>query len=335
MIAKAVDGDKPAPADKPEVWRPVPADNPYVGSSNKPLTDVDMSEYVKLDQHYEAVKNLVEQVQTIKAEVRALEGSKPKVINILDRPTVKVSDRTHEAFEDVLMCTLAGNDGGLWPLLVGPAGTGKSTIAEHVAAALSVDFYAFSCGPTKTETALVGYMNANGIYVGTDFRQAYEHGGLIVLDELDASHPGVITSLNNALANRVLMFPDGMVKRHADFYCIGTANTFGTGATRQYVGRNQLDSATLDRFGTAEINYDENLENALALAILPNGGTEIVDYVHKVRQNIVDNGVLAIAGTRSIIGTCRQMARGRDKALALESCLWRGMDTDTRRKVTP
>ena len=70
--------------------------------------------------------------------------------------------------------------------------------------------------------------------------------------------------LNSALANGSCAFADGMVKRHEDFILIATANTFGNGANAQYVGRNQLDSATLDRFVTIEWGYDEELEMAIA-----------------------------------------------------------------------
>jgi hypothetical protein len=41
------------------------------------------------------------------------------------------------------------------------------------------------------------------------------------------------------------------------FVCIAAANTFGTGADRQYVGRNQLDESTLDRFRIGQIELDD------------------------------------------------------------------------------
>jgi hypothetical protein len=42
------------------------------------------------------------------------------------------------------------------------------------------------------------------------------------------------------------------------------ANTYGTGADALYVGRNQLDAATLDRFYVVEMDYDRKLEAKLA-----------------------------------------------------------------------
>jgi cobaltochelatase CobS len=40
---------------------------------------------------------------------------------------------------------------------------------------------------------------------------------------------------------------------------VATANTFGTGADRVYVGSLQIDGATLDRFAFLEWPYDEGL----------------------------------------------------------------------------
>lgn len=326
--------DKPAPK-APAPYVPTKEDYKAIDEwdTPKPNVDVDLSEYVKTEVFDYSVSAIEKTIDGLATEMAAIASAKPKIVSITNRPTVKITKRTHSAFEDVLLDVQAGNNGGLWPLLVGPAGTGKSTIAEDCANALSIPFYPFSCGPTKTETSLVGYLNANGSYVSTDFRNAYENGGLFCVDEMDASHPGVLTSLNNALANRVMMFPDGMVKRHADFYCIGTANTFGTGATRQYVGRNQLDAATLDRFATEEIGYDTELERSIARAINEDEAEAILSAVWTVRNNVEREGVQLIVGTRAIVGTAHQTALGRSLSASLERCLWKGTPADIRSKV--
>jgi cobaltochelatase CobS len=56
-----------------------------------------------------------------------------------------------------------------------------------------------------------------------------------------------------------------VAKKHPDFICIAAANTYGRGADRQYVGRNELDESTLDRFriGTVPMDYHEQLERQL------------------------------------------------------------------------
>jgi cobaltochelatase CobS len=148
------------------------------------------------------------------------------------------------------------------PLLVGPAGSGKSKLAEQVAEALGLPF--FEAAKVQSEFALLGFINATGQVVRTPFREAWEHGGMFFLDEIDASNPSALTALNGALANTICPFPDMNVKRHPNFRCIAAANTIGTGATRQYVGRNPLDGATRDRFYFVQMEYDLALERALA-----------------------------------------------------------------------
>jgi len=71
---------------------------------------------------------------------------------------------------------------------------------------------------------------------------------LFLFDEIDASLPNAVLAFNAALANGYADFPDGMVKRHPRFACIAAANTFGMGADRIYVGRNQLDGADAGPF---------------------------------------------------------------------------------------
>ncbi len=152
---------------------------------------------------------------------------------------------------------------GLFPMLVGPAGSGKSHAAHAVADALGLPYFAISVCEMSSQTDLVGYRDAHGVYVRTLFRDAYEHGGVFLMDEIDAGNPAVLLVLNQALANDACAFADGMIKRHPDFVLIAAANTYGNGADRQYVGRNQLDAATLDRYFFIDWPYDEALEAAL------------------------------------------------------------------------
>jgi MoxR-like ATPase len=86
---------------------------------------------------------------------------------------------------------------------------------------------------------LTGFKSASGEYISTEFREAFEKGGLFLFDEIDASYPQAVLAFNAALANDYMDFPDKRILRHKDFYCIAAANTFGQGADRQYIGRNQ------------------------------------------------------------------------------------------------
>lgn len=184
---------------------------------------------------------------------RVIEIKTPKKVN-------KLKGVQHNQFVNLLKTVNAGQP----VLLVGPAGTGKTHAAETAAEALSLSFHSISVGSQTAKSDLQGYKDGNGNYHRTQFREAYELGGLFLLDEADAGNSNVLILLNAALSNGYMAFPDGMVKAHEDFRMVATANTYGYGASRQYVGRNQLDAATLDRFAVINWDIDERVEQNMA-----------------------------------------------------------------------
>lgn len=261
----------------------------------------------------QAVPNMVKE-ETNKLAARKLE------IKVGKTAPVQV-ETAHKALPDILLAVTAG----VSPFLVGPAGSGKTTLAEQVATVLKLQFY--MAARVTSEFKLVGFMDAQGRYVSTQFRKAYEHGGIFLFDEVDASDPDALTAFNAALANGLGDFPDGMVKRHKDFHALAAGNTFGRGADRQYVGRNQLDAATLDRFQTFEIDYDEQLEMELA------GNLEWTKYVQAVRASIAVEKVRHIVSPRASISGSKLLAAGMDRKQVEEACIWKGLPEDAKRRV--
>ncbi len=148
--------------------------------------------------------------------------------------------------------------------LTGPAGSGKSKCAELCAEDLQLPYSAPPIGRETPMSQLFGYFNAAGQYVRTPIRDRCEHGGVLHLEEIDFASPAVGTALNALLANDFVGFPDQVIRKHSDFIVIASANTFGTGATAQYIGSQGLNAATLDRFVFLEFDYDEQLEMRIA-----------------------------------------------------------------------
>ncbi len=234
-------------------------------------------------------------------------------------------------------------------MLVGPAGSGKTTAAVKAAQALGLPFY--GTGAINSEYKLTGFIDAQGRIVSTAFRKAFEHGGVFLFDEIDASLPGALLAFNAALANDWMDFPDANVKRHDDFRVIAGANTFGTGADRQYVGRNQLDAASLDRYAVIDWNYDEALEASLLglpapkgapcpADILPREEEEVrglaarwIDRVRKVRGAVSDLKVRHVVSPRATINGTKLLAAGWDWHSVEEAVIWKGLDKDTKAKV--
>lgn len=212
--------------------------------------------------------------------------------------------------------------------LVGPAGSGKTTIAENMAKKYHMDFYCMSVGNQTTKSDLLGFISATGNYVSTVFRTAFEEGGIFLLDEIDAGNSNVLTILNSALANGYCSFPDGMVKRHTNFVCIASGNTIGQGANKQYVGRNQLDGATLDRFIKIDWYYDEILEKKIS----KNSGW--VNRVQAIRKIANDMGLKLIISPRASINGSNLINDGIPVLQVDEACIFKGqVDEITKQKI--
>lgn len=194
-------------------------------------------------------------------------------------------------------------------LLVGMAGTGKTHAAEQVAEALGLKFYAMSVGAQTSKSDIMGYMHAAGGYVRTLFREAYENGGVFLMDEIDAGNANVLIQVNAALSNNYCAFPDGMVKRHENFAFIASANTFGNGANRQYVGRNQLDAATLDRFTVMEWFIDENIEQHLAGT--DKDGKRWYKAILALRQEVEKEGLRVLITPRATLRGAKLLLAGQ------------------------
>lgn len=218
---------------------------------------------------------------------------------------------------------------GLHIYLVGPAGAGKTTLANQAAKTLEKAFY--FTGALDSKYGLIGFRDAHGNYHRTPFREAFEHGGVFLFDEVDASSANAMLSFNAALANGHMDFPDGIVERHPDFVAIASANTFGNGQDRLYVGRNQLDAATLDRFVTVEMNYDEKLEKALV-------GTDRkaiawVEFVQRTRKAVSDLKLRYVVSPRASLQGSKLLLAGMDTAQVAKMVLYRSMKPEDVAKV--
>lgn len=220
-----------------------------------------------------------------------------------------VIEGAHASLADVLLVASLR----IHLMLVGPAGTGKSTLAESAAEALGLDFYAISCHPAMQPSAMLGFIDATGTYRDTMFRRAYEHGGVFLIDEIDNCHPSSLAALNAALSNGRMGFPDNMVKRHPDLVVIASANTYGRGADAKYVGRSPMDAATRDRFAMLTVGEDEALETELCKATGLDGGRvgDVLSWVRKARANAVRENMAVVVSPRGAVRMCKLLAAGK------------------------
>ena len=202
--------------------------------------------------------------------------------------THEVKGTVHKAFDDVL--NLVHNNQAVY--LYGPAGTGKTHMAQQIAEALGLQF-CYS-GQLSQEYKFTGFTDAMGKFQPTPFYKAWTEGGLFFLDEMDRSFPDVVTDLNGALANGIFDFPApiGIKERHPDFRCLAAGNTLGRGATGQYVAANQLDASTLNRFMFVEMDYDKKIEDAI--------DKEAAEFVRAMRKASSGAGMDIVLSYRQI-----------------------------------
>ena len=251
----------------------------------------------------------------IKSEYGTIER---KIVTVVDGKKAPVEGVTHEKFEQVIK--FVSNNIPVY--LTGPAGTGKNVLCKQVAKALGLDFY-FTNAVTQ-EYQLKGFTDAMGNYQETQFYKAFKNGGLFMLDEMDASIPEVLVILNAAIANRYFDFPApiGYVEAHPDFRVIAAGNTFGTGASYEYVGRNQLDAASLNRFAYTRIDYSETIENSVA-----GGDLKLAGFCRAFRKAAKDAGQQVVVSYRNI-DMIAKMSQVMELDEALETCLVKGMEKD-------
>lgn len=251
----------------------------------------------------------------IKSEYGAIER---KIVTVVDGKRVPMKGIQHDKFETVLK--FVANDEPVF--LTGPAGSGKNVLCKQVAEALGLKFY-FTNAVTQ-EYKLTGFTDAMGNYQETQFYKAFTEGGLFMLDEMDASIPEVLVILNAAIANRYFDFPApiGYKEAHPNFRIIAAGNTVGQGADYEYVGRNQLDAASLDRFAFVPVNYSEAIENSVAC-----GDLELAQFCRDYRNAARKAGQQAIVSYRAI-GRLAKMLQILSVEEALETCLVKGAEKD-------
>lgn len=239
-----------------------------------------------------------------------------------------VSGHQHPQFKRLLTAAASRNVEGHHPniWLAGPAGSGKTYAGKMVAKALGLPFV-FN-GALANAFELLGFIDAGGTYHRTAFREAFENGGVYMFDEVDGSDNSALLALNAALANGAAQFPDGCIERHKDCIILASANTWGLGATAEYVGRSKIDAAFLDRFGVRfHWDYDAALETAIS------GNEGFARRVIAARERARQAGLKVLITPRASQAGAALIAAGMKDDEAAELTYLANLTADQRRIV--
>ena len=291
---------KPAPEPAPAA-APAPAKPDRVAEAFDILSSVFGS---KGSVDPEAVRAIAEDAAN-EAVAKAASSGTLSYRVVVERPDASEwtppSGAVHKQFEDAMQWVSVGEP----VLLKGPAGTGKSMLASQLAEALGRPFGQMALTGGTTEAHFVGrnLPDSSGEFRfrTTPFLDAFENGGVMLLDEVDACDENVLLAINNGIANGTLPVPGRedapYAKKHDDFVLVAAANTWGTGPSAMYVGRNQLDEAFLDRFAKVEVDYDRDLEASLCA----DGAMDLAQAWWKLRDAVQDAQLRRVVSMRSLL----------------------------------
>ena len=233
--------------------------------------------------------------------------------------------------------------------LVGPAGTGKSTLAMCACRELfgiegsleevvkSGKFAQISFSPDTVSADMLGFTDVNGVFHETEIIRVFRDGGLILFDEMDDADASLLVKLNTMLANRVIPIPGKMVVQNPNTYIVGTANTYGKGGNSTYVGRSRLDGATLDRWkmATIDVGYDTCLEASIIGRELWKTNKKICHEIRTassvIRELIVANKWKHICSTRFVIDAVEMAKNGYSWVEILNTFLLDWDETSARK----
>lgn len=228
----------------------------------------------------------------------------------------------------------------VWPIdngdpepvvLSGPAGTGKTTLVEQIAARLRIPVYRINLNVGTTVRHLKGRVGAiagqGTVFVPGIATMAMEHHAWLLLDEISGVTPPVALALFPILEadGRVLLEdaqPPRYVRRSEDFRVFGTDNTLGAHmeqARFSYAGTNpDMNTALLDRFtgGVVPVDYlSFEAEHRAVMSKVPGMDSEALEgmiiVANKVRQS---TEITAGFSTRMLISWARRFANGYRQA---------------------
>ena len=215
-------------------------------------------------------------------------------------------------------------------LLVGPTGSGKSSLISQIAARLDWPLRRINLhGETGVSDFLGQHKAKNGeVYFQYGILpMAMREGQILVLEEVDAATPEILFVLQGVMEENgsLTLAENGgeIIQPHPDFRLVATANTLGLGdETSLYTGTSVLNASHLDRWTTVfQIDYlDEDREIGVIREKVPNLdpvlANSMIALALSVRKAVEQEELFVTFSTRRLLAFARKTATlGLQKAL--------------------
>lgn len=212
--------------------------------------------------------------------------------------------------------------------LTGRPGTGKTTLLNAVSAALGIPVFPIPITKNTEEDTFQGMTKVvNGTlgFVETDFLKAFQHGGIIILEEQNMGDPAVMMgALGQAIERPFIVLKNGYeaVYRHPLCVCTGTMNIGTYGAK----GVNQAYSS---RFKQTYRLEDPSEEDFINILVSQGYDRKACKWVHMVYSKIIDymtntlhdeDAALNVT-LRGCLGALENMYEGEDPRDAIRNSL--------------
>ena len=182
---------------------------------------------------------------------------------------------------------------GLFALIIGPKGTGKTTLVRKFASKMNKELYSVNFSLRTRESHLIGSKTLDKgdiSFVEGILVKSMRDGSLLYLDELNAAEPDVLLRLDEALDDRkqlVLKEAEGQVINASNnWFVIATINPLS------HVGTKELPPQLLSRFPVRlRLDYppeDVELEIIKQHTTIDNSKTNDVKDAIKLAKSLRD-----------------------------------------------
>lgn len=212
---------------------------------------------------------------------------------------------------------------------VGKPGTGKTTIGYALGSTLGMPVY--TCAMTKnteedTFQGMTKVIDGKLTFASTDFLYAYEHGGIIILEEINLPDPSVIMgAIGQAVEYPFILMKDGYipVRRHPMTIIIGTMNvgTYGSKGVNQALSSRFKQTYIIDDPDKAqfvEILRKQGYKKAACLWVY-NAYTKIINYLKS--PSVSADDIALTVTLRGCLGALENMEEGEEAKQAIKNTL--------------